>query len=146
MEPVTGKRVGTTDLYILTPFLVHWAEANSQSLEVFAIGDWNAGTNVDWVSLSKDGNILTVTMSQNDTEEVRTGEVYITCGNDTVTLPVAQEYGNGLISRKTENAILEKNVACKFMNYLWGQGTVKYTGKSFLRWWESYECTKEKVE
>lgn len=148
LAPVIAEKLGTAKLYLSAPFLVHWKNANTQTVEVYASESWSASADASWVTVSKDGNLLVVSMTQNTTGEVRTATITVTSGSESVLLPIAQEYGDTLLmirSNGSSSGHLEKETAMRFMNYVWGDDTIRHEKKDFfgIFSWDTYKVNSE---
>ena len=130
---IRGTSLGDGPLYLSDKGLIHWKDANSQTVTVYSPYEWNASSGDTWFSFSKDGNELTVTMPENNTGEDRQGTILITSAEYSVVLPVVQEKGEGLDYSKnagsggTQNLyLMEKGDAYEVLNFLFGEGAVEH--------------------
>lgn len=152
IDNVTGQKTGTDKIYLSAPFLVHWSDANTQFVEVYAVDTWEAKSENNWISVRAEDNLLWVTMEKNWSGEDRFGTVQVSCRGETIELPIRQEAEDTLTiqltsrsSTKVESAYLEKDVAMKLINYLWGPKTVGEKKK----WYSdsvSYTCKDANIE
>lgn len=53
--------------------------------------DYNVSSGCDWVNVSKSGNVVTVSASENDSEEARSCEITVSAGDKTVIVTVSQD-------------------------------------------------------
>ena len=105
------------------------SEASSATLTITSSGKWTVGEVPEWIEVSpaegEDGDILTVSVTENPSEEDRTGSFTLTCGTASETVSVTQ-YG----AIQSDYADLGLDEAGTSMNYNQNTGvlTVTYDG------------------
>lgn len=91
---VEVRQVGKT-FDVAAATLYFGQKSGSQTLDITTDGTWRATTEADWIQIapsSATGNsVLSVSVSANDTETERSGEIVITMANASATIAVVQK-------------------------------------------------------
>lgn len=70
-------------------------QQETQSVSIVADGTWHASANVDWITVSPTGAIgdalLSISVSENNTDNERTGNVTVVMGDTSATIAVVQK-------------------------------------------------------
>jgi formylglycine-generating enzyme required for sulfatase activity len=91
---VEVRQVGKT-FDVAAATLYFGQKSGSQTLDITTDGTWRATTEADWIQIApssaKGNSVLSVSVSANDTETERTGEIVITMANASATIAVVQK-------------------------------------------------------
>ena len=131
---IVATALGDGPLYLSAAGLTHWKSANTQTVIVYSPYEWDAATDDEWFTFSRNENELFVSMTENNTGEDREGSITVTSNGYRVILPVTQQTGEQLqfpgglrLMRATNQYVLEKSEAKKALNFLFGDGAVTHS-------------------
>jgi hypothetical protein len=168
---ITVIQNGATPVLSASPTKLSFVATNasSQSVSITTnVSAWDATTNASWITLSKSGTSLKVSVSDNTGSSSRTDEITVTAGNASpVKISVTQESGKMEIPSTYDGALLfyygneQKTGTALFLLYIYktndynvgfvlqGYGTLTSSPKTFKlatgTWTVAYATTVKTI-